>query len=153
MKLLPDTGYTPGSPLPGSILTYTDVGGLLTVNYQLANPVTSGGDINLFRLDFKFLHPVVIDLSKSTVTYETSGPGGDFTQVGFGCTTTDGLNRCGSDFPSSGTTGYYAFVPEPAAWMMVLAGFGLVGIAVRSRRRGGLPSSTREPLGPSSARG
>jgi hypothetical protein len=47
LALLPASGYTPGAPLPGSTRTYTDVAGLLTVNYNLASPVTLDTEVNI----------------------------------------------------------------------------------------------------------
>lgn len=135
LSLLPSTGFTAGAALPGSTLTYSNVGGVLTVNYHLASPVTSTGDINFFRLDFNLIHPVLIDPTLSTVTYETSGPGKDFGWEGFSCTTTDGLNSCGSEHPSSGSTTTFSYVPEPTVWATMLIGFCGLGMAMRSHRR------------------
>jgi hypothetical protein len=137
LALLPLTGFNPGAPLPGSTLSYTDVGGVVTVNYTLASPVTSTGDINFFRLDFSLIHPIKIDLSTSTVTYETTGPGQDFTSVGFSCSTTSGLNLCGSENPSSGSTLHLSVVPEASTWVMLMLGFaGLGYLGYRASRKG-----------------
>ncbi len=38
-----------------------------------------------------------------------------------------------SDFAPDAAT-FRAIVPEPATWAMMLAGFGLVGVAMRRRR-------------------
>lgn len=46
----------------------------------------------------------------------------------------DGTNAEIADFLLDGSSAR-ASVPEPAAWAMMVAGFGLVGSAVRSRRR------------------
>jgi hypothetical protein len=70
-------------------------------------------------------------------------PGG-----GFGWTTLSGLNLTGGThtLQFQQVPGWWVFVsevtfdgtavPEPASWAMMLAGFGLVGHALRSRRRG-----------------
>jgi hypothetical protein len=131
LQLLPSTGFSPGAPLPGSTLTYTDVGGLLTISYQLANPITVSGDVNYFRIDFDLVHPVIIDLAASTVTYAATGPGADVTQVSFSCTTTNLMDQCGSAQPSTGITFNLSVVPEPAPWAMLLVGVGVLGVAMR----------------------
>ncbi len=132
-KLLPATGFNAGSPLPGSTLTYTVVGDLLTVDYQLQNALTVDGDINFFRLDFALIHPAIVKLDASSVTYLSSGAGQDFTQVRFSCSTTS-TNSCGSATPSTGLTITYG-VPEPATWAMFIGGLGLLGGVMRRQRR------------------
>ncbi|MBC9032621.1 PEPxxWA-CTERM sorting domain-containing protein [Sphingomonas sp. JC676] len=51
-----------------------------------------------------------------------------------------GINRQGvaDNLTFAGTATGVPGVPEPAAWAMMLTGFGAVGIGVRSRRRGGV---------------
>ena len=134
LQLLPATGYGAGAPLPGSTLTYTNSGGVLTVDYQLASPVTATGDINIFRLNFSLIHPVPIDLAASTVSYAAAGPGRDFSTLSASCTTSDGLDQCGSTNPASGVTFNLVVVPEPAAWTLLIMGLGWVGAAARRRR-------------------
>ncbi len=134
MQLLPTTGVSPGAPLPGSTLTYTNVGGLLTLNYVFSSPVNVGGDVNFFIFAFDFVHPVTIDFDASTVTYATSGPGGDFSQLMAACTTANGDNNCGSPSASTGGTFNFASVPEPSTWAILLLGFGGAGAAMRVRR-------------------
>lgn len=130
MELIPSTGFTPGTPLPGSTLTYTDVGGLLTVDYHLASPITTSGDVNSFRLDFNVLHPSLGGLG--TVTYSPLGAGTSFTQTAFSCTTTDKVDLCGSDVPGRGIS---ISVPEPTTWALMLIGFAGLGATLRARRR------------------
>lgn len=133
ISLLPDSGYSPGAPLPGSTLTYTDVGGVLTVHYELASAVSSNVDINFFRTDFKFLTPIVIDLNLSTFTYETElGAGSDFSLVSFSCVSENPTFGCGSDTPSTGLTTHYAPIPEPSSLVMMF--IGLAFLATRARR-------------------
>jgi hypothetical protein len=122
LQLLPDTGFTPGAPLPGSTLTYTDVNGLVTVDYQLASPITASTNVNFFRLDFDFVNPVVINFAESTVTYMASGPGSDFTQVSFACQTVQANGTCGSDTPSTGATFNFSVVPEPSTLELMWIG-------------------------------
>lgn len=132
--LLPDVGFNPGAPLPGSTLTYIDAPGLLTISYQFATPVSVIDDVNYFRIEFRFIHPIEIDLSQTTATYATSGGGSDFSEPTFLCTTVDGSDHCGSEAPSTGISINYAYVPEPAAWVMMIAGFGAIGSSLRRRR-------------------
>ncbi len=47
----------------------------------------------------------------------------------------------GEDFTAT-VTGTFAAVPEPQSWAMLIAGFGLIGVAARRRR-----SSTARMLG------
>lgn len=126
VELLPNSGYTAGAPLPGSTLTYTDVNGLLTINYDLASPITADSDINFFRTDFRFVHPLTIDLALSTITYETADSGRDFSVVSFACTTTnDRIFGCGSNSPSTGTTFNLTVVPEPSTLLLLGPGLTL----------------------------
>jgi hypothetical protein len=134
---LPSAGFTPGAPLPGSTLTYTDAGGLLTVDYDLASPITASDDVNYFLLAFDLVHPVPINFALSTVTYLETGPGADFTKTAFSCTTTTGVG-CGSDVPTSGVTINFVGVPEPAAWALLVLGFAGLGAMLRARRAGAL---------------
>ncbi len=136
LQELPSTGYQPGALLPGASLTYTVVGNTLTVNYTFpTTPVTVSGDVNNFSVDFDLIHPQRIDGSTSTVTYLTAGPGTDFTQVGDSCMTTTGPGMCGSPNLVTGMDLNLTFVPEPAAWTMLLVGFTGLGVGLRSRRR------------------
>jgi hypothetical protein len=133
LQLLPDTGFTPGAPLPGSTLTYTDVNGLVTVDYQLASPITANTNVNFFRLDFDFVDPPIINFAESSVTYMTSGPGGDFTQASFACQTVQANGTCGSDTPSTGATFNLSLVPEPSGLAPIVLGIG--GLWAMWRRR------------------
>lgn len=42
-----------------------------------------------------------------------------------------------SAFPGGEIRGFLTAVPEPATWALMIAGFGVTGVAVRARRRGG----------------
>jgi len=136
LRLLPDTGFSPGAPLPGSSLTYTVANGILTVNYDLASPISTDGDVNVFILGFTFLQSIRVDVGSSTVTYLPASPGSDFTQLGLSCTTADNRNSCGSSHPATGiTVNQVSAVPEPATWTIMVIGFGLVWGAMRNSRR------------------
>jgi hypothetical protein len=133
LALFPTSGVAAGAPLPGSTFTFSDAGGLLTVNYQLAAPVTTDSDINFLRLAFRLNDPVLVDFAQSTVTYSENSPG-QYTQVSFSCTTSDGLNQCGSSHPSTGVTfNYVSSVPEPATFALLVAGFVALGAGARRR--------------------
>jgi hypothetical protein len=129
VSLLPISGFSPGAPLPGSTLTYTNTNGLLTVNYDLGSPVTIDSDIDFFRTDFEFVHPLIISLPSSTITYAASGPGGDFSLVSFSCTSSDLTGGCASDTPSTGVTFFFDSVPERPTWALMLLGFVGLGLA------------------------
>jgi hypothetical protein len=111
---LPSTGYNAGAPLPGSTLTYTDIGGVMTVTYQLASPITVSDPVNFFRLDFDILNPTEFSPSESSVTFDAVAPGVDFTQTNFSCLTTDASNACGSQHPATGVTINLVPTPEPS---------------------------------------
>lgn len=130
----PSTGDSPGAPLPGLTLTYTNVGGLLTVNYQLASPLTQTSDLNFFLVEFDFVNPVFIDLSRSTAAYATSGPGADFSVMSFTCTATALTGGCGSDNPSTGVSFQLAEVPEPSTLFM-LGPVSALALVARHRKR------------------
>ena len=133
LQLLPSTGYSAGSPLPGSTLTYTDVGGVLTVDYQLASPVVYSGDANVFRLSFDLIVPLSVEVGLSTVSYSANGPCTDFTTLIFTCTTSDGRDQCGSDQPAEGVSFNFT-VPEPPTWASLILGADFIGWAARRRK-------------------
>jgi len=133
LGVLPATGKSPGAPLPGSSLNFTDSAGVLNVHYDLGGPVSAPGDQDLFLLDFDLATPLPIDLSKSSATYLTSGTGNAFNQLSFGCTTTDSVDMCGSPESATGVSLSLA-VPEPETWALMIAGVGLVGLTLRRRR-------------------
>lgn len=133
LQVLPSTGYSAGSPVPGSTLTYTNVGGVLTVDYQLASPVMYTGDANIFRLSFDLINPLSVEVGLSTVTYSANTPGTDFTTLSFTCTTSDMLDQCGSAQPAEGVSFNFT-VPEPPTWAALILGAGLVGLMARRRK-------------------
>lgn len=65
----------------------------------------------------------------------TSGPGGTTTQVALGAGCPTGTALIPSKIYSFTATGADAPVPEPSTWAMMIAGFGLVGAAMRRRAR------------------
>ena len=104
-------------------------------------PVTAG-DVLTFRLRVTdtgdlFYSKRSLNTDGITHIYATSYAGGDFglpagTYVGF-----EDLNGGGDlDYEDLGFvfTNVTSNVPEPAAWAMMLGGFGLVGSAMRRRR-------------------
>ena len=133
LQVLPSTGYSAGSPLPGSTLTYTNVGGVLTVDYQLGSSVDYSGDANIFRLSFDLIHPLSVEVGLSTVTYSANTPGADFTTLSFTCTTSDMLDQCGSAQPTQGVSFNFT-VPEPPTWATLILGAGLLGLVARRRK-------------------
>lgn len=130
------TGYRPGAPLPGSTLTYEDVGGVLTITYKLADPISIDDPLNFFLTAFKRKKPIWIDadLTKSLNVYYSDGPGNLFSDMGLSCSPID----CGSDNPVSGVSEFPALVavPEPGTWALLIVGFGGLGAALRKRRMG-----------------
>ena len=132
----------PGRRSPGRPSPTPAWAGVLTVDYQLASPITTAGDVNDFLLVFDLVTPVWIDFAASTVTYETTGPGADFTKAAYSCTTVTGVG-CGSDAPTSGITISYVPVPEPGAWAMLLLGFA----GLRRLHAAGAPRMTARGLG------
>ncbi|MBV8683048.1 MAG: hypothetical protein JO111_09265 [Caulobacteraceae bacterium] len=124
MPVLPlPSGFNPGSPLPGSTLTYTNSHGVLTVDYKLASPVSLTGDVDDFRLDF-----TTAPSALGEAIYAATGPGRDFSVASSTCFTSD-MGGCGATTPATGIT----FVPEPAAWTLMI--FGVFGIGAVLRRR------------------
>src|SRR5438270_6789926 len=52
-----------------------------TLFRSLADAVSTPGDTNVFLFDFNFVNPQRLKLGVSSVTYLTSGPGADVTQI------------------------------------------------------------------------
>jgi hypothetical protein len=117
---LPSTGYNAGAPLPGSTLTYTDIGGVLTMTYELGSPITVSDPVNFFRLDFDILNSIEFSPSESSVTFNAVAPGADFTQTNFSCLTTDASNACGSEHPTTGVTINLVPTPEPSTFALCM---------------------------------
>lgn len=139
VETLPSTGYSPGSQLSGSTLTYTVTGNTVTLNYQFpGTPITVDSDVNAFILAFDYINQPLVDLTASTVTYSATGPGADFTFTPLACTTLDQGNHCGVD-PSIESTGIsfdLALVPEPNSLsVMLIAVGGLAALGTWHRRR------------------
>ena len=63
-----------------------------------------------------------------------------FTTIAFPNCTNDSSSNCDLNFRVSGTRPLVSAVPEPEAWAMLVAGFGLMGTAIRRRRRPGKTS-------------
>lgn len=132
LQTMPIGSFKFGMPLPGSTFTYTDVNGILTIDMTFAAPVYFSGDSNVLLLNFKFIKPLLLDVSKSYVTYDPVNPGSDFTTLDVSCITTGATNACGSNMPTAGvSTVLVPGVPEPATVPLVLAG---LAVAIFGRR-------------------
>ena len=125
---LPDSGFNPGQPLPGSSFSLDEAEGTVFLNYVLASPVTVETDTNFFLFTFDFNNPPLIDLDQSTVTYSATDPGLDFTHFSSSCQLTALDQPCGSNNPIKGITLNLAVVPEPSTWVLLTTAFiGLLG--------------------------
>jgi hypothetical protein len=132
LMLLPSSGFSPGQPLPGSLVTLTDVGGAVTLDYKLSSLLDITQDTNFFLFMFDFKNPQIIDLASSTVTYSASNPGSDLTQTSFVCDTQPPGLRCGSSQPITGVSLYLE--PEPSG-SCVIFGLGFLGFSRTLRKR------------------
>jgi hypothetical protein len=130
LQVAPATGLEPGAPL--GTVTLTQGPGSIAVEYDLSSPITLSSDENFFVFTFDLNTPIRIDPSTSTTTYLASGPGADFTQTSFSCSTMGGTG-CGSTTPSSGITSNLTIVPELPVWAMLLLGFVAIGFAGQRR--------------------
>lgn len=79
-------------------------------NYGITNDGTNG-------INFNFIDPLNSGLTHVAVVFDN-----------FYC------GACGGYYVSGGS-GFAATIPEPASWAFLLAGFGGMGAALRSRRR------------------
>jgi hypothetical protein len=111
------TGYNSVSLFLGSIDTYNTI--------DLLD--TAGGVIQSFQ-GFQFTAPANGDQSipqtNRRITFTRDGSDASIGGV-----------RFGSTYNSLETDNIVFAVPEPATWMMMIAGFALIGFATRSRRR------------------
>jgi hypothetical protein len=133
LPIAPTLPFSVGQPLPGSGVALTDTGTAVTLDYDLASPVTITDDTNFFLFMFRFIDPVLINPSKSTVTYSALSAG-DFTQTSFVCHT-DSIPDlgCGSAHGITGVT--LNLIPEPSTILMVGSGaMGLLASAWRRRK-------------------
>jgi len=145
VQLLPSSGFTPGSPLPGSAVSLTDTGSEVTLDYHPGTPVTVEEDTNFFLFSFDFRTPMEINLDESTVTYAGVGdpPGSSFTQTSFmqtnfACSTTQIADTgCGGAPGISGITLHLVSAPEPDSWLLLLSSLvGLLAFCCAFRARG-----------------
>lgn len=94
-------------------------------------------DPNLYNLRFTYSGATTLDMSNIDFAGLTARSVlGGVTHDGFSAVTVkvDG-NEIGTKVYSIGQVGVPTGVPEPAAWTMMLGGFGLVGAAARRRNR------------------
>ena len=85
LQLAPTTGLEPGTPL--GTVTLTPGPGTIALKYALSSPITVSSDENFFVFTFDLNTPLEIDPTTSTTTYLANGPGADFTQTSFSCST------------------------------------------------------------------
>jgi hypothetical protein len=139
LDLLPSSGFTPGQPLPGSSVTLTDTGTVVSLSYHLSTPVTIDSETNLFLFAFNFRDPPIIDIGTSTITYLATESGADFTQTSFVCHT-DVIpdTGCGSANPVTGITLNLEPVPEPGTWSLFVT--AVAALLFLGRRRAGFSS-------------
>jgi PEP-CTERM motif len=136
LGVLPSSGFNPGNELPGSSVTLTDAMGEVSLNYLLASPITTPTETNFFLYFFDFKNPLLIDVSRSTATYFSSGSGSHFNQTDFACITTD-RQGCGSDNGISGIT-LNLSAPEPSTSLLFGIGLlSLLGYGWRRQKRSG----------------
>jgi hypothetical protein len=75
---------------------------------------------------------MAFNLSNISLTSVPRSPFAPGTIDGFTFTLTDPYD---AEFTIPGGTSFVVAVPEPANWVTMLVGFGLVGVAMRSARR------------------
>ena len=113
-------GYT-FWPIDGIYPAYLSIGGIES-DAEYIN-----GGTNDFTLSLLFTNPGKPHLAICDDGYDCDGAPG--------ATIASGYTRVGSPdsywLAGSGSVG----IPEPGAWALMLAGFGLSGVALRSRRR------------------
>lgn len=132
-----------GSIVPASKTLYLDVQAALRAAGENSfekleglafGPALPGGGFNLILVtdnDFS------VTQSGSGEQFDvcTSGPGGTNTQVALGAGCPTGTSLIASKIYSFTATGADSPVPEPSTWAMMIAGFGIVGAAMRRRAR------------------
>jgi hypothetical protein len=88
--------------------------------YKLENAVSQSSFATLFGS----LSNAILYANVAPTGGVGNGPGGG-----------NGGGNIGSETGIGGTGGGTGAIPEPATWMQLIAGFGLIGLARRSRRR------------------
>ena len=124
----PDINFTPGSSLSGSTfsLTNDNVNGLVTLTYQLAQPLDSSGEQNFFSFYFEAATPVLV----SSITYYDQPGNYDFKQLNSSCKTINGT--CCSNNPVEGSD--INEVPEPLTILGSVAALGFGAYAECKRK-------------------
>lgn len=128
---IPDIDYNPGSPLPNSTfsLINDNINGLVTLNYELNEPLDSGEDQNFFSFYFEPTGSKPISISSITSYNE---PGNyDFTQLNSSCLATINgeTTSCGSNNPTEGFD--IEPVPEPFTILGTATALGIGSVFKR----------------------
>jgi hypothetical protein len=121
-----DPGFSVGSPRAGTNYSFVVTPSTISLLYDMsANPAPNTGDRNAFAIAFT-------TSSRLNFEFHTQQGLGNLQTVSVSCQLVGG-GTCGSDSPAWGITG--TSVPEPAAWAMLIVGFGMIGNTMRRRRR------------------
>ena len=99
--------------------------------FRLAGGHGGNAYVDFFRWDGSLIQSIVLGTLPLTATY-------GFTRDG-GLADIRGISISNNDLTGIGLAGFrhnvQSPVPEPSTWAMMIAGFGLAGVAVRRRRR------------------
>lgn len=132
------TGYPVGAPFGGVKQTLSTLAGHnYTVTFDIGSHAGSGVasiDVSAAGLTqtFSSSMPNAASVWESrTFSFTASGASTELSLIGSGGTDYIGLDNVA-------VTDLGAAVPEPAAWAMMLGGFGLAGAAARRRTRTGI---------------
>lgn len=126
LNLIPITGSGSGvADAPGPVFTRATGAGSFDIALDAVRPVANGSGI-FFNVTIPGLYDYTVDTSfSSPYPVNIFGP----------------YNQCASGFGSETCNGIqytltydYSPVPEPMTWVMMLTGFGAIGMAMRRRR-------------------
>lgn len=119
-----------GSTVPGSTLSLSASGGIVSLDYALPNPVSVPSDQNVFVLAFDAVTPFPSD--SATATYFNTPGVYEFTQLSASC----GDVTCASDTPITGLN-LNIGVPEPPTLSLLILSLAALGITTVLRARSG----------------